>query len=307
MNDDRLASLLRQHDPAAGKALTDFDRTRILHRALRAAEATARRDRSVRLRRADALRHCDRHAPARAPCRAARAGTSDPVRHAGRHAHRLDARSELSHVRHANETMASSHPVTGRRAAPCGRKRGDRSHSWPPVNSSSSGHTQLFQIVLVRGAISGPEERSESRRTPRRRSATSTTSSRSRATRCSTRGWFVSMTAERSGSTASRRSNTTCASPGNRVGEQADSVGLRRRPGAHPDWDTARERGCARGRSSDHRHLVHDRRRRDDRRRLIEARRRRGARRPLHRTSESVRTRRPSPGHLASSVNRHPS
>lgn len=34
MNDDRLASLLRQHDPAAGKALTDFDRTRILHRAL---------------------------------------------------------------------------------------------------------------------------------------------------------------------------------------------------------------------------------------------------------------------------------
>jgi len=34
MNDDRLASLLRQHDPAAGKTLTDFDRTRILHRAL---------------------------------------------------------------------------------------------------------------------------------------------------------------------------------------------------------------------------------------------------------------------------------
>lgn len=28
----------------------------------------------------------------------------------------------------------------------------------PSVNSLSSGHTQLFQIVLVRGAISGPEE-----------------------------------------------------------------------------------------------------------------------------------------------------
>ena len=27
-----------------------------------------------------------------------------------------------------------------------------------PVNPSSSGHTQLFQVVLVRGAISGPEE-----------------------------------------------------------------------------------------------------------------------------------------------------
>jgi len=34
MNDDRLASLLRQHDPAGGKVLTDFDRTRMLHRAL---------------------------------------------------------------------------------------------------------------------------------------------------------------------------------------------------------------------------------------------------------------------------------
>ena len=31
---DRLASLLQQHDPAAGKALNAFDRTRILHRAL---------------------------------------------------------------------------------------------------------------------------------------------------------------------------------------------------------------------------------------------------------------------------------
>ena len=31
---DRLVSLLQQHDPAAGKALNAFDRTRILHRAL---------------------------------------------------------------------------------------------------------------------------------------------------------------------------------------------------------------------------------------------------------------------------------
>jgi hypothetical protein len=31
---DRLAQLLQQHDPAAGKSLNDFDRTRILHRAL---------------------------------------------------------------------------------------------------------------------------------------------------------------------------------------------------------------------------------------------------------------------------------
>jgi ferric-dicitrate binding protein FerR (iron transport regulator) len=31
---DRLVSLLRQHDPATGKSLNDFDRTRILHRAL---------------------------------------------------------------------------------------------------------------------------------------------------------------------------------------------------------------------------------------------------------------------------------
>jgi hypothetical protein len=28
----------------------------------------------------------------------------------------------------------------------------------PPVNGSSGGHTQLFQVVLVRGAVSGPEE-----------------------------------------------------------------------------------------------------------------------------------------------------
>jgi hypothetical protein len=32
MNDELIA-LLRQHDPASGKALTEFDRTRILHRA----------------------------------------------------------------------------------------------------------------------------------------------------------------------------------------------------------------------------------------------------------------------------------
>lgn len=41
---DRLASLLRQHDPATGKSLNDFDRTRILHRALetKPAERTQR-------------------------------------------------------------------------------------------------------------------------------------------------------------------------------------------------------------------------------------------------------------------------
>ena len=39
---DPITPLLRQHDPADGKALTEFDRTRILHRA---AEPRVRRSR----------------------------------------------------------------------------------------------------------------------------------------------------------------------------------------------------------------------------------------------------------------------
>ncbi|HEY2090661.1 MAG TPA: hypothetical protein VGJ81_02145 [Thermoanaerobaculia bacterium] len=42
MNDE-LISLLRQHDPASGKALTEFDRTRILHRAQEARRTPHRR------------------------------------------------------------------------------------------------------------------------------------------------------------------------------------------------------------------------------------------------------------------------
>jgi ferric-dicitrate binding protein FerR (iron transport regulator) len=42
MNDE-LIPHLRQHDPASGKALTGFDRTRILHRAQEAKRAPRRR------------------------------------------------------------------------------------------------------------------------------------------------------------------------------------------------------------------------------------------------------------------------
>ena len=41
---DPITLLLRQHDPAAGKALSEFDRTRVLHRA---AEHRVRRPRSL--------------------------------------------------------------------------------------------------------------------------------------------------------------------------------------------------------------------------------------------------------------------